>query len=211
MFELSINSTEKLRLLFYAEHVLYEQSHWGDGDVIIPEEQFLYEQIKGDKEIIYITLTQLKILINWFLTVTGHGSFLMEEDITILGKIAHILENYYREINKEYHLDHQDAHSQVSFIRTLVDMISQPVKPPQSLNKEQVKDPKDVPGQPVIIIDRTKQALKKDDPARAREEIKKTEPGQQDEKIKQTIDLQKGIKKAEKFVKETEKKHKRKK
>ena len=47
MFEIPVNPSEKRRLITYAEHVLFEQSHWGDGDMIIPEEQFLYDEFKS--------------------------------------------------------------------------------------------------------------------------------------------------------------------
>ena len=46
MLKLTINQFEKKRLLFYAEQTLSESLHWGDGAVIIPEEQILLDAIK---------------------------------------------------------------------------------------------------------------------------------------------------------------------
>lgn len=122
MFELqNVQSTENSRMLYYAEKTLFDQSHWGDGEIIIPEEQFLYDQIKTKKENLDLTFTQLKIFINWFLNTTGHGAFMLEEDISIIKKIINCIVNYYKNNNIKYQLPENNIKSQVEFVKSIFD------------------------------------------------------------------------------------------
>lgn len=119
MIKLVINSLERKRMLYYAEHSLFGKAHWGDGEVLIPEEKMLFEYFKQEDEFMEITFTQLKILIQWFLESTNNGAFLINEDIVILKKLIAILELYYKENNIDRIYESEDVPSAITFIKTI--------------------------------------------------------------------------------------------
>lgn len=118
-YEFNVNKLEKKRLLYYAEQVLFESSHWGDGDAFVPEEKLLLDQFKNDKKKIKISDLQLKILVNWFIYTTGSGSFLMNDDSSILNKIIVILKEYYKKNNNDYKLQSDTVKNKISFIKKI--------------------------------------------------------------------------------------------
>lgn len=193
MFEISVSPSEKRRLVIYAEHTLFEQSHWGDGDMIIPEEQFLYDEFKSDNTIIDVTNTQLKILINWFLSNTGCGSYMMEEDMSLLDKIVLTIESYFKSINPMYQFTPDGLNSKIELLKTIVDTptllysVLSPKK--ECVNQEEVKESEKAKENEKSASENTPKSL--------------------DEKIERTVDLQEGIKEADKFVKDVVKKYKK--
>jgi hypothetical protein len=102
MFELKFNDLEKQRLLFYASHTMRDSLHWGDGEVIIPEEQILEQKIQKTEYKLTLEFEQIRLLTNWFLDATGEGLLLAGEDISILTKIIGLLTPYHNELKREY-------------------------------------------------------------------------------------------------------------
>ncbi len=119
MIKLEINAMDRKRMLHYAEHSLFGKAHWGDGEVLIPEEKMLFEYFKQENEFMEITFTQLKILIQWFLESTNNGAFLINEDIVILKKLISILKLYYKENNIDHIYKSEDVPSAITFIKTI--------------------------------------------------------------------------------------------
>ena len=77
--------------------------------------------LKVEKTIIDVTNTQLKILINWFLTVTGCGAYMMEEDMSLLDKIVITIESYFKSINPTYLFKPDGLNSKIELLKTVVD------------------------------------------------------------------------------------------
>ena len=102
MFKLKIHELEKRRLLSYADHSIRDQLHWGNGEVIIPEEQILQQKITDAEEKLMLDFEQLKLLTHWFLDATGEGMLLLGEDISILNKIIGQLIPYHNELKRKY-------------------------------------------------------------------------------------------------------------
>ncbi|MBU1077042.1 MAG: hypothetical protein KKH98_07110 [Spirochaetes bacterium] len=95
MIEIKINDIERGRLLQHAEYTMYEKSHWGDGDVTIPEEQILYNKIKDAGDKLELSPNQFALLLNWIMDSTKHGTILMNEDVSVLNKIFDQLSHTY--------------------------------------------------------------------------------------------------------------------
>lgn len=102
MFKLKIHELEKRRLLSYADHSIRDQLHWGNGEVIIPEEQILQQKITDAEDKLMLDFEQLKLLTHWFLDATGEGMLLLGEDISILNKIIGQLIPYHNELKRKY-------------------------------------------------------------------------------------------------------------
>ncbi len=119
MIGLNINSMERKRMMHYAEHSLFEKAHWGDGEVLIPEEKMLYDQLKEETEKLELTFTQFKILINWFFESTNDGKFLMEEDSSILTVLVIALQIYNKENNIFSSIVVEDITTAIDLLKTL--------------------------------------------------------------------------------------------
>jgi hypothetical protein len=102
MFDLHFNELEKERLLSYASHTIRDKLHWGDGEVIIPEEQILEQRIQETEYHLTLDFEQMKLLTNWFLDDTDEGLLLAGEDISILHKMIELLTTYHDELKREY-------------------------------------------------------------------------------------------------------------
>lgn len=102
LFKLKFHELEKRRLLSYADHSMQGQLHWGDGEIIIPEEQILLQKIREAEDSLTLDFEQLKLLTHWFLDATGEGMLLLGEDISILNKIIGQLIPYHNELKKKY-------------------------------------------------------------------------------------------------------------
>ena len=102
MFELKFNELEKERLLAYASQSLRDNLHWGNGEVIVPEEQILEQKIQETEYKLALDFEQLRLLTNWFLDATDEGLLLAGEDISILTKIIDLLTPYHNQLKKEY-------------------------------------------------------------------------------------------------------------
>ena len=102
MFKLKFNELEKRRLLSYAGHSMRDQLHWGDGEIIIPEEQILQQKITDAEDKLTLNFEQLELLTNWFLDATDEGILLLGEDISILNKIIGQLTPYHNELKRKY-------------------------------------------------------------------------------------------------------------
>jgi hypothetical protein len=99
---LKLNELEKRRLLSYASHSIRDQLHWGDGEIIIPEEQILQQKITETEDRLTLDFEQLKLLTHWFLDATDEGMLLLGEDISILNKIIGQLTLYHNELKRKY-------------------------------------------------------------------------------------------------------------
>jgi hypothetical protein len=102
LFELKLMELEKSRLLSYANHSMRDQLHWGDGEIIIPEEQILQQKITDAEDKLSLDFAQLELLINWFLDATDEGILLLGEDISILNKLIGQLTPYHNELKRKY-------------------------------------------------------------------------------------------------------------
>jgi len=102
MFELNFNELEKGRLVSYASHSIRDKLHWGDGEIIIPEEQILEQKIQETKYKLMLDFEQIKLLANWFFDATDEGLLLAGEDISILNKMIELLTPYHDELKREY-------------------------------------------------------------------------------------------------------------
>jgi hypothetical protein len=79
-----------------------DQLHWGDGEIIIPEEQILQQKITDAEDKLTLDFEQLELLTNWFLDATDEGILLLGEDISILNKIIGQLTPYHNELKRKY-------------------------------------------------------------------------------------------------------------
>ena len=79
-----------------------DQLHWGDGEIIIPEEQILQQKITDAEDKLTLNFEQLELLTNWFLDATDEGILLLGEDISILNKIIGQLTPYHSELKRKY-------------------------------------------------------------------------------------------------------------
>jgi hypothetical protein len=102
LFNLKFNELEKRRLLSYASHSMRDQLHWGDGEIIIPEEQILQQKITDAEDKLILDFEQLELLTNWFLEATDEGILLLGEDISILNKLIGQLTAYHNELKRKY-------------------------------------------------------------------------------------------------------------
>jgi len=102
MFKFKFNELEKRRLLSYASQSMRDNLHWGDGEVIIPEEQILEQKIQEAEYKLTLDFEQLRLLTNWFLDATDEGILLLGEDISILNKIIGLLTPYHNELKRKY-------------------------------------------------------------------------------------------------------------
>ena len=102
MFKIEFHELEKRRLLSYEDLSVRGQLHWGDGEIIIPEEQILLQKIREAEDSLTMNFEQLELLINWFLDATGGGMLLLGEDISILNKIIEQLTPYHNELKGKY-------------------------------------------------------------------------------------------------------------
>jgi len=78
------------------------QLHWGDGEIIIPEEQILLQKIREAEDSLTLDFEQLKLLTHWFLDATDEGMLLLGEDISILNRIIGQLIPYHNELKRKY-------------------------------------------------------------------------------------------------------------
>jgi hypothetical protein len=102
MLSFRVNELEKRRLLSYATSSMHDQLHWGDGEIIIPEEQILQEKIINAEDKLTLDFMELKLLITWFLDATDEGVLLLGEDISILNKLIRLLKLYHNALKKNY-------------------------------------------------------------------------------------------------------------
>lgn len=101
MITVTINESEKKRLIFYAENELHS-GHWGSSGIEIPQEIKLYDKISKADSQIELSLPDVKLLFQWFLNATDHGLILLSDDISIIHKIIYKLYNYYEIKKKQY-------------------------------------------------------------------------------------------------------------
>ena len=102
MFKLEFHELEKRRLLSYADHSMRGHLHWGDGEILIPEEQILLQKIREAEDTLTLDFEQLNLLTHWFLDATGEGMLLLGEDISILNRIIGQLIPYHNELKRKY-------------------------------------------------------------------------------------------------------------
>lgn len=107
MIAITINESEKKRLLYYAENEL-RSGHWGSSDIEIPQEKVLHDKINKAVSEIELSLPDTKLLFQWFLNATDHGLILLSDDISIIHKIIYKLYNYY-EIKKNQYIIELDS------------------------------------------------------------------------------------------------------
>ncbi len=115
MYKLNLGKFEKVRLIFYSEHAVSDKFHWGDGDMVIPEEENLIDQIKNGSGEIELSPTQLRILVIWFIDATGNGAVLMDADEYILNQIIILLNEHYQAIGEDHELKSQQICDKIDY------------------------------------------------------------------------------------------------
>lgn len=141
MFTLNINELEKRRLLSYACHSMRDQLHWGDGEIIIPEEQILEKKIKDAENLLILDFEQLELLINWFLEATGEGLLLLGEDISVLHKIIGQLSPYHDELKRKYDTELRMIKAKIDTAENVLARLSRIL--PKTGEKVEVEEPQD--------------------------------------------------------------------
>jgi hypothetical protein len=144
MIKIELNPMEKQRILLYSEQALSDKSHWGDSEVSIPEESNLCELLKNDQTTLTLTRFQFTILFNWFTESTHYGTYLSQEDSSILNKMAAALENHYQTNKINYINNIEDNEFKLRFLEMFIypERTSRPIpekyppKPLQEENKE---------------------------------------------------------------------------
>jgi len=101
MITITINESEKKRLIFYAENEL-QSGHWGSSGIEIPQEKILNDKISKAVSEIELSLPDVKLLFQWFLNATDHGLILLSDDISIIHKIIYKLYNHHEIKKKQY-------------------------------------------------------------------------------------------------------------
>ncbi len=224
MIELRLNSVEKRRLLGCADNTIFDKLHWGNGEVIIPEEQILYEMIKKAEDKIELSFTQLKILLNWIFETTAQGTILLNEDISILYKILTQLEKHREYIIRKYEQEIKEIQNQIDSINNI---FGDAIKKEGKKIEEQQKEEESVLDNKLSKIVQQKEELEKyknEIKAKLREErekdISKGDSGkgefvQKDkdfiDKIKEAKRVEKEMTQAKEFLKKVQKKVKGKK
>ena len=139
MITIALNPSEKKRVLLYSEEYLSGQSHWGDGEVEIPEEANIYEQCQGADGSFHLTFFQFKIIFQWFLTTTQHGTYMLDEDMKILRKMAVALSLHCKEKDIPFFYNPGDNGSEIKFIQSVIHpdpapAIEKPLREPDGLD-----------------------------------------------------------------------------
>ena len=88
---IEITPTEKSRLLTYCEGV-HDSGHWGDGAVELPDEKIFADRVAAAGPSLALTLRDMEILHIHIEDSTDHGSVLLPEDLSIIGKIIPALD-----------------------------------------------------------------------------------------------------------------------
>jgi hypothetical protein len=143
MFELIFNDLEKRKLLLYASHTLRDTLHWGDGEVIVPEEQILEQKIQEAEDKLTLDFEQMKLLSNWFLDATDNGLLLAGEDISILQKMIELLAPYLDEVKKEYDVKLRMLKVQIEDAEKVLNKLEKVVPKTEERVGEQQKEMKD--------------------------------------------------------------------
>ena len=124
---LKISQTDKKRLLFYADQTISESLHWGNGAIIIPDEQILYDAIKETKGKLTLNSFQLKLLLNWIFDATGEGKFLLGEDISIINKIISEIKKYHNKLKNrrsKYIVQLTDIELELELVEKILDKLN---------------------------------------------------------------------------------------
>lgn len=209
MLKLIVNSIEKKRLLYYAEHSLFEKAHWGDGEVLVPEERILLDQFKSRKTNIELTLTQLRILINWFLESTGYGNFLLEEDFVIMNKLIDLVLINIPPSKKEFDFYTELIKLKVAILTSVVN----PQKVQLMYSNRETGKRKTISNKP---IEKSKEIVKKDKSIKAETKTSGTKPVKKkkkisdwDAKVARVKMMRTEMKQADDFIKRIKKKTKK--
>ncbi len=144
MLKLTINQFEKKRLLFYADQTLSESLHWGNGAVIILEEQILLNAIKESKGKLTLNSFQLELLLNWLFDATGEGHFLLGEDISIINKIIGGLTEYHRSLKNRKtkdNIDLEEIEFELNFVEKMLKKLIYML--PETEKKEEIDEVKE--------------------------------------------------------------------
>jgi len=115
MYKLHLTKTEKTRIKYYLQRTLYDKLHWGNGEVIISEENDLINQINSDAKILKINFTQLKILVNWFLETTYNATSLIDVDNSILEKLVNLV----KQVKKKQKINLNSISEKVNFLNSI--------------------------------------------------------------------------------------------
>jgi hypothetical protein len=94
MLQIKLSSLEKNRILHYAEKELYK-GHWGNGELILPEHQFLMNVMKSPAEAFELSPLMIEVICSWISEATNEGRFLSQEDVLVIRTLLNQL-NVYR-------------------------------------------------------------------------------------------------------------------
>jgi hypothetical protein len=105
MIIIELNPMEKALLLLYAEHSLFDSSHWGGSTFLTPEEQIVYDSVKNVDKTLNLSLSQFTILFEWVLSATFRGTILSPDDTALLCKFSIAIKSYYTYLKNMYDND----------------------------------------------------------------------------------------------------------
>jgi len=123
MIIIELNPTEKTHLLLYAEHSLFDSSHWGGSTFLTPEEQIVYDSVKNLDKTLNLSLSQFTILFEWVLSATFRGTILSPDDTALLCKFSIANKSYYTYLKNMYDAD---IRLTVNIIKNIESMYSSP-------------------------------------------------------------------------------------
>ena len=215
MFELNFNELEKERLLSYASQSMRDNLHWGDGEVIIPEEQILEQKIQETEYKLALDFNQLRLLTNWFLDATDEGLLLAGEDISILTKIIGLLTTYHNELKREYDVKLRMLKAQIDDAEKILTKLTN-IVPKTGEKLERISEKRrEVEEYNKELIDKFKKERidnQHDEMSDEKVEIEEDQKKEDfKEKVKRAKELKEEIQKAENVAKKAKKKTKGKK
>lgn len=82
-YMIKLSKEQRDRVVFYSSQII-QGGHWGDGDVVLPEENILIEKLKGENDEIQINQQEMKVLFNWIYTTLNKETITTGEDTIIL-------------------------------------------------------------------------------------------------------------------------------
>ena len=207
MFDFKLNELEKRRLLSYASQSMRDNLHWGDGEVIIPEEQILEQKIQESEYKLTLDFEQLRLLTNWFLDATDEGILLLGEDISILNKIIGLLTPYHNELKRDYDVKLRMLKAQIDDAEKVLTKLNKIV--PKTVEKADIEGIQNGLVKESVSDEKIEKLVPKIEEKMVAEEEQKSEVF--DEKAKRAKELKEEMQKAENVAKKAKKKAKGKK
>lgn len=83
---LSLTDFEKKRILEWANYVIENSLHWGNGAAMLPEEEIIIKKLKSSGNEITFNKTEIDIISEWFNAYTA-GRIIIGEDNIVFEKI----------------------------------------------------------------------------------------------------------------------------